>query len=139
MDGSCSLIANVGEGRSEPVDEFKNTYALKLDYTGFEKYVSLIASQKEDNEAVVGLFGGITLTDYLLLHMEGSFSFETDQTDLLIGGSYTLEGGSALTLEYFYQGSGCTTKPIEYCFVTEEFYTDLQNGSIILTGQSMNY
>ena len=124
---SFSIIANVGEGRREGVETFRNTYAYKVDVTGYKKYASAIVSKREKNKPEIGFFGGITATDYLLFHLEGSYALETDKLDMLVGGSYTLKDGSAFTLEYFYQGSGCTKEPIERCIVSEAFYSELQD------------
>lgn len=123
---SLSLIANVGKGRSEPFEDFQNTYGIKLDFTGSEKYAGLIASQREQDEVEFGFFGGLTLTDYLLVYSEGNLSLEENSTDILAGISYTLPDGSALALEYFHQGSGCDTEPIEDCVVPEGLYEEIE-------------
>ena len=124
---TVSLIANVGEGRYEGLENFKNTYALKTDYTGYEKYAGFIVSGREGDQPEFGLYGGLTMTDYLLLYTEGSISLESDRVDILGGGSYTLQDGSAFSLEYFHQGSGTATEPIERALVPEGLYQDLQD------------
>jgi hypothetical protein len=93
--------------------------------------VSMILSRKEHDRDRLGAFGGWTATDALLLYGEGAISKGTDarypeksdhpfgasmeQIDDeasslegigLIGGSYTLEMGPTLTIEYIYNGPG---------------------------------
>jgi hypothetical protein len=77
-----SFIANMKEGRNKPIgpDPFETTYAVKIDYTGGEKYASLILSHKERVGNTVGFFGGWTASDAVLLYAEGAVSrggFET--------------------------------------------------------------
>jgi hypothetical protein len=132
MSWTLSVIANLDKGRQEfQFIEFEKTYALKLDYTGQEAYVSMILSRKEHDRERLGTFGGWTATDALLLYGEGTISKGTDvrypekadnsfgacmeavddeasslEGIVLIGGSYTLEMGPTLTIEYIYNGLG---------------------------------
>ncbi len=129
---TMSLIANTDEGRqSFSPALFKKCYALKVDYTGQESYGSLILSYREGGRKRLGFFTGWTATDALLLYAEGTLSrgsdayypqadegpfsasmqalYENDsslQPTVLLGGSYTLEMGPTLTLEYVYNGPG---------------------------------
>ncbi len=124
---SLSGIANIGKGRANGIRDFKNTYALKLDFTGDEKYFSLIGACRENEKAEVGFFGGMTLADPLLVYAEGSVSAEEDAVDILVGGAYTLTDGSTVTLEYFHHGDGCTKEPIEQCLVSESLYQEIMD------------
>ena len=132
LSWTISLIANLDEGRQEfQFIEFEKTYALKLDYTGQEAYASMILSRKEHDRNRLGVFGGWTATDALLLYGEGTIAKGTDalypekannpfgasmlaiddeasslEGIVLIGGSYTLEMGPTLTMEYVYNSPG---------------------------------
>ena len=132
MSWTISFIANMDEGRQEFLYyEFEKAYALKLDYSGREAYASVILSHQESDRNRLGAFGGWTATDALLIYGEGTISRGTnalypvkadnpfgasmeegDDEDqslkgtLLAGGSYTLEVGPTVTMEYVYNGSG---------------------------------
>jgi hypothetical protein len=132
MSWTLSFIANLDKGRQEfQFTEFEKTYALKLDYTGQEAYVSMILSNKEHDRNRLGAFGGWTATDALLLYGEGTIAKGTDalypekannpfgasmeaiddegsslKGIVLIGGAYTLEMGPTLTMEYVYNSPG---------------------------------
>lgn len=129
---TLSLMANVGKGEQEfPLSPFRNTYALKLDYSGIESYAGCILSHQEGNHPRIGGFAGLTVSDALLLYGEGSLSqgsnafypatdsslsmgtmemTEDDSKNLggiiLLGTSYTMEAGPTLTAEYVYNNSG---------------------------------
>lgn len=129
---TVSLIANLDEGRQEfRYYEFDKTYAVKLDYAGQEEYAGLILSHQESDRTKLGAYGGWTATDALLLYGEGivsrgsnafypknagnpfGASMEAADDDdssikgiILAGGSYTLEMGPTLTVEYVYNGLG---------------------------------
>ncbi|MCK5541734.1 MAG: hypothetical protein KAI40_03510 [Desulfobacterales bacterium] len=132
LDWSYSLIVNTGDGRDHDPD-FETTYALKTDYSSDKGYISLILSHQEgdNHRESVGLFGGLTATDALILYGEAGFQRGSDalypipdnnpldysmraieQNDssiysaLLVGGTYTFESGSSLTFEYFYNQTG---------------------------------
>ena len=132
MSWTLSLIANMDEGRQEFLYyEFEKAYALKLDYSGQEAYASIILSHQESDRDILGAFGGLTATDALLIYGEGALSRGTNASypknaanpfgasmeevddensslkgTLLAGGSYTLEVGPTLTVEYVYNGFG---------------------------------
>jgi len=132
MSWTISFIANVDEGRQGfPYYEFDKTYALKLDFSGQESYASVILSHQESDRNRLGVFGGWTATDALLIYGEGTISRgsnalypkktdnpfgatmeEIDDKDtslkgtILAGGSYTLEIGPTLTIEYVHNGPG---------------------------------
>ncbi len=142
MPWTLSFIANVDQGRQEfRFFDFEETYALKMDYTGYESYFSLILSRQVGDRPRLGAFGGWTATDALLLYGEGSFSQGTnalypaeadnpfgismetikdDETSLkatlLLGGSYTLESGPTFAIEYLYNGPGYTDGEAEAYF-----------------------
>ena len=124
---TLSGIANIGEGSADGFGNFKNAYALKLDFTGDEKYFSLIGACREDEKAEIGFFGGMTLADSLLAYAEGSVSAEEDAVDMLVGGAYTLSDGSTVSIEYFHHGAGCTKGPIERCLVSETLYREIMD------------
>lgn len=65
---SDALRVNGGSGS----DGFERSYALKLDYTGPSSYFSLIPSWRKDTRYRLGLFGGWTASDALLVYAEGS-------------------------------------------------------------------
>ena len=138
---TASLIANTGKGLQEFLGEFESTYALKLDYTSFKKYASLIVSHREEESLRVGGFAGWTVSDAFLLYGEGSmfkgrYYFEPNQdfpaqlevSDdwtknddslegiLLVGGSYTFEIGSTMTLEYVYNSPGFNDQEAQQFF-----------------------
>jgi hypothetical protein len=130
---TVSLIANTEEGRNKPVgpDPFEKTYAAKIDYTGRESYASLVLSHKERVGNTLGILGGWTVSDAVLLYAEGAVTegsralypdadrssfgasmqqIYKDSTVLkpviLFGGSYTFESMGTLTAEYAYNGRG---------------------------------
>lgn len=111
---SLSLIANTGKGRSDQVD-FKKVYALKIDYTNEHKYFSLIPSYQDDGDASLGYLAGWTATDALLLYFEGRAG-EGNSDQFLLGGTYTLEGGSAIAMEFFHNSEGCTNSSVVVCY-----------------------
>jgi hypothetical protein len=82
---TVSAIANLFEGDELGREtgrglrsEFERTYALKLDYTGFRKYGSVIASYREPGEDEegeglrIGGFSGWSVSEAFLLHVEAS-------------------------------------------------------------------
>jgi hypothetical protein len=136
---TTSFMVNIDEGRNMLLgpDPFEKTYALKVDYTDREYYVSLILSQK-DYKKTLGFFGGWTVSDAVLLYGEGSLTQGSNalypQTDMsplgasmqkiretdpdikpivLIGGSYTLEASGTFSLEYAYNAPGYNSDEAE--------------------------
>jgi hypothetical protein len=110
---------------------FEKTYSLKIDYTGRERYASIVLSRRADSENILGYFGGWTVSDAVLLYSEGSFTKGSQALYpvagssplgaplqplyqnassiypvLLFGGSYTFEAGGTVTTEYTYYGPG---------------------------------
>lgn len=164
---SISLIANTREGEyvqigTEPFDE---TYAVKVDYTGRENYASVIVSQR-DSRVTGGFFGGLTLTDAILLYAEGRLSkgstalyaYEDKATSsvsiqqlhkddsnirpiLLAGGSYTFEGSGTLTLEYMYNDPGYSKEEAEdYYLLRRKAARAFQSGGMdVLLGKAVLY
>jgi|RhiMetdeSRZDD1v2_1073273.scaffolds.fasta_scaffold03238_10 hypothetical protein len=114
---TVSFIANTSRGRLDLIQDFEKTYAIKLDYTVEKKYFSLIPSSQENGKSRVGFFGGWTVSDALLLHMEGSIPpGEIGDTAILVGGAYTLELGPTIAVEFYHDGEGCTLEDIVLCF-----------------------
>jgi hypothetical protein len=180
---TLSLIANLGEGRQEFFDEFERTYAVKLDYTTYQKYFSFIASYQESGKdaqgnrnndierARLGGFIGWTFSDALILYAEASgtmrnnalypvedttspFGFQmtsaTEDEDsfeglVLIGGSYTLEIGPTLTMEYAFNSAGYNDEEAERYFelqtrASENFFSPqpLYSLSRLTLNQTLN-
>jgi hypothetical protein len=149
---SFSFIANTDEGEYQFINDFERAYALKIDYTGYGKYLSLIPSSREKDREYLGAYGGWTVTDGLLLYAEASGSQGTDrfypvetgqtfpsgvpiinfeQTEddsnsleiiSLFGVSYTFEKGSTLALEYLYNEPGFTDRQYE---LVRDFYQEI--------------
>jgi hypothetical protein len=114
---TVSFIANTDRGRQDLIQDFNKTYAIKLDYTAEKKYFSLIPSSQEDGKSRVGFFGGWTVSDALLLHIEGSVLLnEIGDTAILVGGAYTLELGPTIAVEFYHDGEGCRQDDIALCF-----------------------
>jgi len=129
---TASLLANLGRGRAIFPYGFEKTYALKIDYTTYKKYFSLIGSYQENNRGTLGGYGGWWVSDAMLLYAESSVSKGTNvlypEKDaaapfgiqmtptkdddnspeglILLGGSYTLESGANFTLDYLFNSSG---------------------------------
>jgi len=130
---TVSFIANTDEGRNDInlPGSFERAYALKMDYQGREGYGSLILTHRENAENSLGFFGGLTLSDAVLVYAEGAMirgvyalypqadhspfgaSMEriyADDSDvqpvILVGSSYTFAGGGTFTGEYAYYGPG---------------------------------
>lgn len=127
---TVSFIANTDRGRDDLIRDFKKTYAMKLDYTIEKKYFSLIPSYREDGEFSVGFFGGWTVSDALLLHIEGSLRDAIDDSAILVGSAYTLELGPTIAVEFFHNGSGCNLKSIALC-VARGFGTEQPTNTLI--------
>jgi hypothetical protein len=140
---SFSAIANTGKGENDLIKGFEPAYALKMDYTGYRKYFSVIPSYREKDRARLGAFAGWTVTDGLLLYTEATASQGTDvlypvktgqftplgvpvirleqtkdnsnslEAIALFGASYTFDLGPTLTLEYLYNGPGYVDSQID--------------------------
>lgn len=127
-----------GDVRDQLIDllgldtSFEPGYAVKVDFTGFKKYFSVIGSFKEYDRARLGGYGGITVSDAMLLYAETSYTLGSEalypvalhrfpeQSILmkskdassepigmtLVGGTYTLENGMTFVLEGIYNGEG---------------------------------
>jgi hypothetical protein len=143
---SASLIANTNEGEAEYLGDFERVYGLKLDLTGYRKYLSLIGSYREDDRARLGGYAGWTALDGLLIYFEGQVSQGTDalypvesdetlptgeqiivleetqknsdslEAELLWGVSYTFEVGPTVTLEYFLNTPGYDDNDVDLIF-----------------------
>ena len=143
---SVSLIANLDEGEQDFLFyDFQKSYALKVDYNGQESYAGLILSYQEKDRTKLGFFAGLTASDALLLYSEGSISrgtnilypvemnnpfsasmeAENDKASsldevFLVGGSYTLEMGPTLTMEYLYNGPGYSDNQAKHFYQLRE-------------------
>ena len=133
MEWTISLITNTDEGQQEFISrDFEQSYAFKLDYVGQIGYTGLILSHQEKDRDRIGVFGGWTASDALLLYTDIGFSqgshilypVEDNTTPFgasmqakdqestawkggaVVGGAYTSLAGPTLTLEYFYNGLG---------------------------------
>jgi hypothetical protein len=136
---SVSFFANTDEGADDFIDNHEKAYALKVDYTGYRSYLSIIPSYRERDRERLGAYGGWKATDGLLFYGEGTASQGTDvlypvdsgrrilgveivelddtqddssnlETLALVGASYSFELGPTLAMEYFYNGTGYTDK-----------------------------
>jgi len=132
---TLSLIGNVSQGEQTSLYEFEPSYAMKVDYTTFQKYASLIGSYTENDRFHLGGFGGWTVSDGLMLYAEGSSSLGTNalyprKTDFqplnlelirmlpakedsaspeaigLLGGSYAFLSGQTVNAEYVFNSAG---------------------------------
>ncbi|MFZ0450382.1 MAG: hypothetical protein WAL98_14190 [Desulfatiglandaceae bacterium] len=130
---TVSFIANTDEGRNDInlPGPFERAYALKMDYQGREGYGSVILTHRENSENSLGFYGGVTLSDAVLVYAEGAMirhdyalyprrdgspfgaSMErihaddsTVQPAILLGSSYTFAEGGTFTGEYAYYGPG---------------------------------
>lgn len=124
-DWSASVIANLDDGAHTFFNRFNKKYAVKIDYTGFEKYGSMIFSHEESGHDFMGLFAGWSASDAMLLYGESSVKINdpehSDSMDLeyLLGVSYTFKAGPTLACEYFYNENG-KTGPIHQAFISED-------------------
>jgi hypothetical protein len=112
---STQIIANTGEGHLDLYRDFRRTYAGKIDFTGTGHYASMILSHRESGPSLLGYYGGLTLSDAALLHLEGNVD-NSGNNQTLFGGSYTFSNGATLAAEYYRNSSGCLRKEIGYCF-----------------------
>jgi hypothetical protein len=164
---TISFIANTGEGENVIIgtEPYKKTYAVKMDYTGRQNYASVIVSQK-DSRVTGGFFGGLTLTDAILLYGEGKitkgsmalYAKEDEATStvtidrihkddsnikpvILAGGSYTFENSGALTLEYMYNDHGYTREEADsYYLLRKKAAAAFESGGPeVLLGKAVLY
>ncbi len=111
---SASLIANLDDGANSFFSRFNRKYAMKIDFTGFQKYWSMVLSHEESGCDTMGFLGGWSFSDAMLVYGESSvkteYSHASDGVDLdfLVGGSYTFKTGPTLACEYFYNKNGNT-------------------------------
>jgi hypothetical protein len=146
LSWTVSLIANTDPGR-QPDDSntFEPTYAVKVDYVGEISNGGVVFSDQKEDRPRLGLYGGLTATDALLLYAEAGLARGTpalypvagggyfgaglepilDQSDdveilLLLGGAYTLEMGPTLSLEYVYNSSGYNDDQAELFYQLRE-------------------
>ena len=110
---TVSLIGNLDKGRKVLAtgENFNNTYALKLDFTGEATYGGLLLSHREADISSLGGFGGWTFSDALLLYTDFGISETAEESVLpqlavLAGASYTLETGPTFSMEYAHQKNG---------------------------------
>ncbi len=109
---SASFIANIDDGAHTFFNPFYKKYAVKIDYTGFEKYGSVIFSHEESGHDLVGFFAGWSVSDAMLFYGETSARINdpelSDSMDLeyLVGISHTFNAGPTLACEYFTTKTG---------------------------------
>lgn len=149
----------IGEGdvRNQIIDilgldtSFEPGYAIKVDFTGFKKYFSVIGSFKEYDRARLGGYGGITISDAMLLYAEASYTLgsealypvaiphfpnqsilmksKDDSSELLgmtlLGGTYTLENGMTFVLEGIYNSEGYGNEDAERYYRLRKQAADL--------------
>ena len=129
---TASLIANIDDGRLD-ISNFQETYALKLDYTGKNKYFSLIPSVHNDDEDTVslGFFAGSNALEAWLFYIEGNISENNQRPQGLLGTSYTLEDGSNIAIEYFRQQEGCTLESVALCFPSDTNLSDFSRNNLL--------
>jgi hypothetical protein len=147
MTWSLSLIANTHYGHSEALrDNFSKSTAIKADYTGTDDYGSLIFAAGPKERRHIGGFYGRTISEAFLLYAEGAvvrnpggWYAEPDDNPLgiamregdeqtpdrwrasaLAGGSYTLEIGPTISMEYLYYGPGYDGAEAERFFDLQE-------------------
>jgi hypothetical protein len=133
MEWTISLIMNTNKGRQEfDAWDFQKTYALKLDRMGPSGHAGLILAHQEEESDKIGVFGGWTASDALLLYGDAGFSqgsrvlypvedhtipfgdsmqakdqeSSTWKGSAVLGGAYTFLAGPTLTVEYLYNGVG---------------------------------
>ena len=133
---TASVIVNTDPGVQEFVEETNGyIYAVKLDYTGQERYFSLIPSLRkgkdnEDDFMALGFFGGANFNDALLGYVEGSLAEDGDSNQGLAGLSYTFTDGSNLVLEYYRQEDGCTLEQVHLCLLPTESPRNLERNRL---------
>jgi hypothetical protein len=121
-DWSVSFISNLDDGAHTFLSRFNRKHAVKIDYTGFERYGSVIVSHEESGRDFMGLLAGWSYSDAMLLYTEtGVRTNEPGQPDgmdldFLLGISYTFKAGPTLACEYFYNENG-KTGPIHQAFL----------------------
>lgn len=133
MTWTLSFIVHTDEGEQELREPFETAYAIKLDYNAAQYYASAIGTYREDFGSRIGLYGGWTCSDALLIYAEGAIGeqramifplraddfsnsdaledqFESDRWtgSILAGAAYTLTSGPTLTAEFLYSGMGGT-------------------------------
>jgi hypothetical protein len=124
-DWSASFIANLDDGAHSFFTPFNRKYAVKIDYTGFEKYGSVILSHEETGHDFVGVYAGWSVSDAMLFYGESGVKIDDPQQsdsmdpDCLLGVSYTFKAGPTLACEYFYNENG-KTGPIHQAFMSAE-------------------
>ena len=129
---TISLIANTDRGRQpQGLDPFAQSFALKADWNGPSSYASGVLSHRDTDRSRIGLFGGWTATDAMLVYAEsdmarGTAALYPQQVNnplggrmvaqeqdsnvwggtLLLGSAYTLAAGPTLTAEVVYHSPG---------------------------------
>lgn len=154
MEWTVSAIVNLDKGEAQFTNyPFEKGIALKVDYAGVDNYAGTIFSYRENDRPKFSFFGGMTLTDALLVYTEGTVSEGTDAlypveqpanplgyemvpskendsdlyTMLLVGSSYTTELGPTLSVEYVYNGYGYDDDE------ARDYYTFRDNASELFT------
>jgi hypothetical protein len=160
---TVSIIANMDKGAQDIDSEsFEKGYALKLDYVGDQEYVSLVFSHKNKDRRRIGGFAGWTATDALIVYGEGMLqqgssalypvsssgdygtaleASEKESSSVqgigLLGGSYTLETGPVILLEYIYNSLGYDQDQADDYYELRQNASDDYFGAQPLQGLSM--
>lgn len=118
FDWTVSLLANVDKGEKGEFIisgfelDFEPVYALKVDYIFNRGSATLIASVKdgmEEEDARLGGYLSYNLSDAWIGYVEGSVS--QDDTEALIGLSYTTDSAMTIAVEYYHNSSGAAEDP----------------------------
>jgi hypothetical protein len=158
---TVSLIANTDEGRNDVnlPGPFEKAYALKVDYQGQQGYGSAILAHRENNENSLGMFGGRTLSDAVLVYAEGALIQQVNalypredgspfgasmqriheddsvvQPAILVGSSYTFAGGGTFTGEYAYYGPGYNHAQADRYYALRQSAADAFSQGGVLAG-----
>jgi hypothetical protein len=112
-DWTISGIVNTDDGRKdyrirkEIEQDFRNIYALKIDYLFERGNAAVILSQTDENEdqdTRIGYYISYNVNDAFIAYSDGSASEEDEE--FLIGNTYTFISGLSISSEYFYNSSG---------------------------------
>ncbi len=166
MTWTLSFIAHTDDGEQDHGSAFETGYAAKIDYNAAEYYLSGIVAYRDDFGRRIGLYGGITCSDALLIYAEGALSdqaamfyplrseafsnnggladeFEGSSLNgsILIGTAYTLASGPTIAAEYLYSGLGATLDEQEAVLLPDrrsQDYTFFENGNYALLQYTHN-
>lgn len=142
---SAGVIANLGPGRDtsfdEPFHEFVRSYAARFELAGESSTTIIMASVAEDLQGQAGANFQLTLSESILawtdfavsrghrsfapiedINAPSGWEMTTRAEDEnfypvgLVGGSYSLDSGMSISLEYLYNGAGYTPSEMDDLF-----------------------